>query len=168
MLSISTLSLAICRAESAAIIHNFDEMKVAGTLTFPGAPSDYSTGVTNEVTYTGSTGGGFGMSGTKVCITLPNNGVMQTSPAIAHLTRLQLIHTKGSAPKNIKVYISTDNATWTDISSSEVCSFGDIDVAMPTKGDYYLKVVNKSGESINFLSFRYTYDPCHCLRVVSE
>ena len=92
----------------------------------------------------------------------------QTSPAIPDLTRLQLIHTKGSTPSNIKIYISTDNSAWTDITSSEICSSSDIDVPMPAKGNYYVKVVNKSSAAIDFLSFRYTYEPCHCLRVVSE
>lgn len=168
LIGISTLSSALCRAESVAVIHNFNDLVLAGTLIFPNRPESYAVGVTDLVTYTGSTGGTFGLYSTAYCITLPNNGVMQTSPAIPDLTRLQLIHTKGSTPSNIKIYISTDNSAWTDITSSEICSSSDIDVPMPAKGNYYVKVVNKSGAAIDFLSFRYTYEPCHCLRVVSE
>lgn len=165
LLSICTLGSAFCRAESAAITHDFDKMNSARTLTYL---NDYKIGVTNEVTYTCMGKGVFtNVGGFIIGIQLSNNDSVQTSPAIANLKRLQLLHNKGSVPSGVKIYTSTDNSTWTDISSSAICSKSDIDVPI-TKGDYYIKVVNKTGAVINFLSFSYTYDPCHCLRVVSE
>lgn len=163
LISISTLSSAFCRAESVS--HEFNDLVSKGTLTFPNSP-DYSVGVTDLVTYTGSTGGGFGLYGAAFCISLPSNGIIQTSPAIENLTRFQIVHTKGSIPEGIKIYISTDNSAWTEITSSATFSATDIDAPMPTKGNYFLKVVNKSGSAINFLTWIYIYEPCHCLRVV--
>ena len=165
LLSICTLSSAFCRAESAAITHDFDKMK--GTMTFL---SDNKVGVTSEVTYTCMGNGVFtnvADKGVIIGIRLSNNDSVQTSPAVENLKRLQLLHNKGSVPSGVKIYTSTDNSTWTDISSSATCSKSDIDVPI-TKGNYYIKVVNKTGAVINFLSFSYIYDPCHCLRVVSE
>ena len=168
LLSICTLGSAFCRAESAAITHDFHEMYYsAGTLTFL---SDNKVGVTSEVTYTCMGNGEFtnvADKGVIIGIKLSNNDSVQTSPAVENLKRLQLLHNKGSVPSGVKIYTSTDNSTWTDISSSAICSKSDIDVPI-TKGNYYVKVVNKTGAVINFLSFSYIYDPCHCLRVVSE
>ncbi len=167
LISLSTLSSALCRAESVAITHDFNDMVSKSELTFPNRPSSYAVGETDLVTYTGSAGGTFNLDGSsRFIISLPNDGVMQTSPEIPDLTRLHLMHTKGSTPSGIKIYISTDNSSWTDVTSSAVFSSSDIDVPMPAKGNYFIKVVNKSGAAISFLMWRYTYEPCHCLRVV--
>ena len=141
-------------------------MEYAGALTFPNRPASYAVGVTDLVTYTGSAGGGFDYAGA-YCITLPNNGVIQTSPAIENLTFLQITHTKGAPPTSVSVLISTDNSTWTDITASASMNSSAIEAPMPAKGNYYLKIVN-SGSAINFLSFQYTYESCHCLRVVID
>lgn len=165
LISISTLSSALCRAESVAITHDFNDMASKKELTFPNRPGSYAVGETELVTYTGSDGGTFNLDGSsRFIISLPNNGVMQTSPEISDLTRLQLVC--NSTPSNIKIYISTDNSSWTDVTSSAIFRSTDIDVPMPAKGNYFLKVVNKSGAAISFLMWRYTYEPCHCLRVV--
>ena len=164
LIGIFTLSSALCRAESVS--HNFNEMYAAGTLTFPNRP-DYSIGVADGITYTGSTGGTFAnVGGGIIGISLPNNGVIQTSPAITDLTRVTFYHNKGSAPTGVKVYISTDNSNWTEISSSATYGSSSIDAPMPTKGNYYIKLVNKSGATVNFLRVSYTYESCRCLRVV--
>ena len=137
-------------------------------LTFPNRP-DYSVGVTDLVTYTGSTGGGFGLyKGDYYCIALPKDGVIQTSPAVENLTYLTVTHTLGIKPTGVSVLISTDNSTWTDITSPEMLNSWAIEAPMPTKGNYYVKVVNNTGSAINFLSFQYTYESCHCLRVVID
>lgn len=164
LISISTLSSAFCRAESVAITHDFNDMASKSELTFPNRPSSYAVGETELVTYTGSDGGTFASVKGGIGINLPNDGVMQTSPEISDLTRLQLVC--NSTPSNIKIYISTDNSSWTDVTSSAIFRSTDIDVPMPTKGNYFIKVVNKSGAAISFLMWRYTYEPCHCLRVV--
>lgn len=174
IVGICTLSSALCRAESAAIPHNFQTLYSLGNLTFPGAPSDFSYATTDLVTYTGSASGGFDKyGGTTWCVSLPvRNSVMQTSPAVENLTRLTLTHTYGSSPNWIQVWISTDNSSWTNISASVTYGSSTIDAPMPTKGNYYIKLINKGTSSpaqpVNILSFRYVYEPCHCLRVVSE
>ena len=139
----------------------------AGTLTFPNRPASYAVGVTDLVTYTGSAGGGFGLYEEDYCIALPKDGVIQTSPAVENLTFLRVTHTLGVKPTEVRLYISTDNSSWTEITSSASMNSSAIEAPMPMKGNYYLKIVN-SGSEINFLDFRYTYDPCHCLRVVIE
>lgn len=165
LLSICTLSSAFCRAES--VTHNLDDMVGAGTLTFPNRPASYAVGVTDLVTYTGSAGGGFGRYEEDYCIALPKDGVIQTSPAVENLTYLTVTHTLGVKPTSVSVLISTDNSTWTDITASASMNSSAIEAPMPAKGNYYLKIVN-SGSAINFLSFQYTYEPCHCLRVVID
>ena len=162
-----TLSAAYCRAES--FTHIFDDMARGGTLTFPyRASSDYTVGVTDQITYTCSNGGSFGLEGAAYCIALPaGGGVVQTSPAVENLTYLMVTHTLRTKPTGVQILISTDNSTWTDITDPDMFTVGGINVPMPAKGNYYLKIVN-SGSAIKFLSFHYAYDPCHCLRVVSE
>ena len=166
LLSMCTLSAAYCRAES--FTHIFDGMARGGTLTFPlSGQYDYTVGVTNQITYTCSDGGSFGLNGAAYCIVLPEGGIVQTSPAVENLTRLVMTHTSSAAPIDVQILISSDNSTWTDITSSDMFVPYGINAPMPAKGNYYLKIVN-SGDAINFLSFHYAYDPCHCLRVVSE
>ncbi len=167
LLSMCTLSAAYCRAES--FTHIFDGMARGGTLTFPyRASSDYTVGVTDQITYTCSDGGSFGLEGAAYCIALPaGGGVVQTSPAVENLTYLKVTHTLGSTPTGVRILISTDNSTWTDITSPEMFNSSSIEARMPAKGNYYLKIEN-SGSAIKFLSFHYAYSPCHCLRVVSE
>ena len=162
-----TLSAAYCRAES--FTHIFGDMASGGTLTFPyRASSDYTVGVTDQITYTCSDGGSFGLNGGAFCIALPKDGgVVQTSPAVENLTRLVVTHNVASKLTDVRILISTDNSTWTDITSSDMFVANEINAPMPAKGNYYLKIVN-SGAAIKFLSFHYAYSPCHCLRVVSE
>lgn len=168
---LTTLSSAICRAESVAITHEFDAMIKGTTLTW-GTPSNYTIGYTDLVTYTGSGGGTFGLHGGSIfCINLPGkNSTMQIAPAVEDLTRLYVVHMYGSAPTFLKFYVSTDNETWTDVSSTATYRVGNIDVPMPEKGNYYIKIVNEGTSSpaqpINMTKFVYYTEPCHCLRVV--
>lgn len=165
IVGICTLSSALCRAESVS--HNFEGMK-GTTLTWTGTPTNYTIGYTDLVTYTGSNGGTFGSTGSAICISLPSGGIMQTAPAIDDLTRVVFYSSNSTPPTWIRVYISTDNSSWTDISSSGSYTKSNIDVPMPVKGNYYIKLYNNSGATVQIVSIRYTYDPCHCLRVVSE
>lgn len=165
LLSMCTLSAAYCRAES--FTHIFGDMAKGGALTFPDRPGSYAVGETDKVTYTCSDGGSFVLNGGAFCIALPEGGIVQTSPAVENLTRLVVTHTSSAAPIDVQILISSDNSTWTDITSSDMFVPYGINAPMPAKGNYYLKIVN-SGDAINFLSFHYAYSPCHCLRVVSE
>jgi hypothetical protein len=90
---------------------------------------------------------------------------MQLSPAVADIVRLQLMKSSGGLLKNIEIYISTDNSTWTNVSSYAEYHTSDIDLEFPEKGNYYIKVVN-TGAKIWFNAFKYYTEPCHCLRVV--
>jgi hypothetical protein len=136
------------------------------TLTW-GTPSNYTIGYTDLVTYTGSGGGKFGAdAAVRICIELPKGGVMQLSPAVEDLTRLQLLHTAGVSLTGVKVYISSDNTSWTDISASTDYHSYDIDAEMPTKGNYFIKVENTGSTTVQFQTFKYYTEPCHCLRVV--
>ena len=170
LISISTLSSALCRAESVAITHDFNDMASKSELTFPNRPGSYAVGETDLVTYTGSDGGTFDLDGSsRFIISLPNqNSAMQTSPAIENLVKVQLTHTyKLEPPTWIKVYLSEDNSNWTDVSSSAVYGTSDIDVTLPAKGNYYIKVENTKGSKrVDFRSWVFFYEPCHCLRVV--
>lgn len=167
---LTTLSSALCRAESVAITHDFNDMASKSELTFPNRPGSYAVGETDLVTYTGSDGGTFNLDGSsRFIISLPNqNSAMQTSPAIENLVKVQLTHTyKLEPPTWIKVYLSEDNSNWTDVSSSAVYGTSDIDVTLPAKGNYYIKVENTKGSKrVDFRSWVYYYEPCHCLRVV--
>ena len=168
IVGICTLSSALCRAESVPIPHVFEDMK--GTTLTWGSPPNYTIGTTPLVTYTCTNGATFSTYGDKayICIYVPNGGIIQTSPAVEDLTLVTITHTKGSAPSGFKAYISTDNSSWTEITSSIVYRSTTMEVPMPAKGNYYLRIENNSGAAINFPSFIYTYDACHCLRVVSE
>ena len=166
LLTMCTLSAAYCRAES--FTHNFDDMARGGTLTFPYRPGSYAVGVTDQITYTCSDGGSFGLNEAAYCIALPaGGGIVQTSPAVENMTHLNVTHNVASKLTGVRILISTDNSTWTDITSSDMFVAYAINAPMPAKGSYYLKIVN-SGSEVKFLSFHYAYDPCHCLRVVSE
>ena len=165
LLSMCTLSAAYCRAES--FTHIFGDMAKGGALTFPDRPGSYAVGETDKVTYTCSDGGSFVLNGGAFCIALPEGGIVQTSPAVENLTRLVVTHNVASKLTGVRILISTDNSTWTDITSSDMFVPYGINAPMPAKGNYYLKIVN-SGSEVKFLKFQYAYDPCHCLRVVSE
>jgi hypothetical protein len=167
IVGICTLSSALCRAESVAIPHHFQTMFMAGELTWTGSPTNYAIGYTDLVTYTCSNSGSFTLDGSShFQITLPSGGIVQTSPAVENLTLLTLSHSYGSKPTWIKIYISTDNFTWTEIAATHMNKT--IDAPMPVKGNYFIKIVNDSGATVSFQTFRWVYDPCHCLRVVSE
>ena len=167
---VCTLSSALCRAESVSLLHDFNTMVGAGTLTFPGAPGSYTVGTTDLVTYTGSNSGTFDYSGGYV-FSLPSNGsTLVISPAVLGLTRVYITHTKGSSPTWIKVYISEDGTSWTDVSASTTYDSSTIDAVMPEAGDYYIKIVNNGTSKPVFLrSVRYTYDPtpCNCFRYIA-
>lgn len=170
----STLSAVLCRAESVSLTHNFNDMKNAGTLTWTGTPTDYTVGYTDLVTYTGGSGGTFSMDASRICISLPSkNSTFITSPAVPSLSAVRFIHTKGASPTWIKIYVSFDGSEWTDVSSYASYSSSQIDLVLPEAGDYYIKILNNGTSSpaqpVNFLSYRYTYDPtpCNCFRYIA-
>ena len=170
-MGICTLSSALCRAESVAIMHEFNDMVPKSELTFPNRPSDYSVGVTDLVTYTGSGSGTFSSEGGYIGFSLPRNGsTLVTSPAVPGLSALLFGHTYGSAPKFIKVYVSEDGSVWTDMSAVATYTTTTIDLVLPSAGDYYVKLVNTgTSKPVFFRVVTYTYDPapCNCFRYIA-
>lgn len=167
---VCALSSAVCRAES--VVHDFDEMKKAGTLTWIG--SDYTVGYTDFVTYTGSSGGTLGADEGKIGFSLPRNGsTLVISPAVPGLSAIVFGHTKGSAPTWIKVYVSEDGSLWTDMSGVATYTTTTIDLVLPSAGDYYVKLVNNGKSSpaqpVFIRVVTYTYDPapCNCFRYIA-
>ena len=164
---VCTLGSAVCRAES--VVHDFDEMKKAGTLWWIG--SDYTVGYTDFVTYTGSSGGTLGADGGKIGFSLPSKtSTLVISPAVTGLSALLFGHTYGSAPKFIKVYVSEDGSVWTDMSDVAGYWATTIDLVLPSAGDYYVKLVhNGSSEPFFIQTVSYTYDPapCNCFRYIA-
>lgn len=166
---VCTLGSALCRAESVSLMHDFNTMIGAGTLTWP-TPGVYTVGNTDFVTYTGSNAGTFSYDGVYV-FSLPNNGSTLTiTPAVAGLTDLLITHTKGEAPTWIKVYVSYDGSVWTDLSASTTYTKTTIDAPTPEAGEYLIKIVNTAASKpVNLRSVRYTYDPtpCNCFRYIA-
>ena len=169
---VCALSSAVCRAES--VVHDFDEMKKAGTLTWMGSPKDYTVGYTDFVTYTGSDGGTFSLEGGYIGFSLPRNGsTLVISPAVPGLSALLFGHTYGSAPTFIKVYVSEDGSVWTDMSDVAGYWATTINLVLPSAGDYYVKLVNESVSNpvqtffIRVVSYTYDPAPCNCFRYIA-
>ena len=164
---VCALSSAVCRAES--VVHDFDEMRKAGTLWWIG--SDYTVGYTDLVTYTGSDGGIFSAAGSIIGFSLPSKtSTLVISPAVPGLSALLFGHTYGSAPTFIKVYVSEDGSVWTDMSDVAGYWATTIDLVLPSAGDYYVKLVhNGSSEPVFIRVVSYTYDPapCNCFRYIA-
>lgn len=167
ILCLLVLSPALTRAET--ITHDFHEMSRLSQLTFSSANK---VGETDLVTYTCSgTGATFGVTNSKICIQLPQNGgQVITSPAIENLTRVKISHYPASKCENLKVYISTDGSSWGSALSGDAIEYGNsgtIFVTVP-KGNYYLKFANTTSTAVSIIQVEYTTEPCVCLKVVSE
>lgn len=167
--------LAFCVANSHAVLtantHNFHEMS-GKTLAWP---SGYTVGVTTltpELTYTCGTSGTFGLAddGATVSLNLPGSGsYVTTAPAVENLTKIILWRTPANAA-NVDFYISSDDGdSWTQITSGISVDVNSIEVAMPSKGAYCLKIVRQSSGSTMYIkSITYQTNACNCLRVVTE
>lgn len=171
---VCALGSALCRAESVSLLHTFNTMKDAGTLTFPDAPGSYAVGVTDFVTYTGSNGGQFGMDGSLIAFSLPTRtSTLVISPAVQGLSDIYITQSAGKKTTWIKVYISEDGSSWTDMSDVATYSATTIDLILPTAGNYYVKLVNDGTSSpaqpVFLRSVRYTYDPtpCNCFPYIA-
>jgi len=167
---VCTLSSAVCRAES--VVHDFDDMKKAGTLWWIG--SDYTVGYTDFVTYTGSSGGTLGADGGKIGFSLPNKtSTLVISPAVPGLSAIVFGLTAEAAPTWMKVYVSEDGSLWTDMSGVATYTTTTIDLVLPSAGDYYVKLVNNGKSSptqpvfIRVVSYTYDPAPCNCFRYIA-
>lgn len=167
---VCALSSAVCRAES--VVHDFDEMRKAGTLWWIG--SDYTVGYTDLVTYTGSSGGTLGADGGKIGFSLPSKtSTLVISPAVPGLSAIVFGLTAEATPTWMKVYVSEDGSVWTDMSGVATYTTTTIDLVLPSAGDYYVKLVNNGKSSpaqpVFIRVVTYTYDPapCNCFRYIA-
>lgn len=160
ILCLLVLSPAVSRAET--ITHNFHEMSGLSQLTFSSANK---VGETDLVTYTCSgTGATFGVTNSKICIQLPQNGSqVVTSPAIEGLTNFRIYHYPSSVCSNINVYISTNGSTWGAALSGAAIEYGYgvIYVTVP-KGNYYVKIANSTATSVSVFQVIYTTEESSC------
>ena len=164
---VCALSSAVCRAES--VVHDFDEMRKAGTLWWIG--SDYTVGYTDFVTYTGSDGGTFSLEGSIIGFSMPSKtSTLVISPAVPGLSAIVFGLTAEAKPTWMKVYVSEDGSVWTDMSAVATYTTTTIDLVLPSAGDYYVKLVNTgTSKPVFFRVVTYTYDPapCNCFRYIA-
>lgn len=160
------LSAAIGRAE--VLIHNFQSLYDASPRALSWTNSNTVGIVTAPpvLNYTCVEGGKYAYS-TSYYINLPENAYVTTSVAVEDLTKLLLLRSPATIG-NMCFWISTDNSTWTDISGGAVYNVNQVEVSMPEKGNYYLKIGRAGDTPIQIFEFDYYVSPCHCLRVVSE
>ena len=170
---VCTLSSAFCRAESASITHNFNTMISDGTLTLA-TPGVYTVGNTDFVTYTGTNGGMFASDGGVIAFSLPmRTSTLVISPAVQGLSDIYITQSAGKKTTWIKVYVSEDGSSWTDMSDVATYSATTIDLILPTAGNYYVKLVNDGTSSpaqpVYLRSIRYVYDttPCNCFPYIA-
>ncbi len=70
---------------------------------------------------------------------------------------------------SLKFYISSDDGeNWTEVSEGIISWGNSMEVPMPAKGNYRIKIERTSKAPINIQAVVYYTDPCNCLRVVTE
>ena len=106
-----TLSSAISRAED--LVHDFQAMSLAGTITYTGS----TIGTTAELTYTCSDDASFGTAcyeGSRMCINFPTKDDIVILSPIEHLAGITIDYFQAnSANDNFEIRLSRDGSTWT-------------------------------------------------------
>lgn len=94
---------------------------------------------------------------------------METLSAVEDLVRFAITRAPNNAA-NVKFYISSDDGEhWTEVSPVTPIGTYSIEVRMPAKGDYRIKIERTStGSAMNIQAITYYTDPCNCLQVVTE
>ncbi len=170
VLCLFILSSVIGRAEDLVTTENFHAMYIAGTLE---TESPYTVGVTDFVTYTCTgTNAKIWMYDTQICICLPKNGSTVTTSLISNFKHLQFNYYPTTEnyltppSTTMRISISEDGSSWTEITSSATGIKGVVNVDMPTPGSYYLKIQNTNGTYPFYISqIQYTTESCNCFRV---
>lgn len=163
---------AYCRAELTGYTHDFNEMrKGTPTLSWTKSP-DYTYGAATippVLAYQGANGGTFANASGTIVFQLPSNGsTMETLSAVEDLTRIEILR-NSTTDTSLKFYISSDDGeNWTEVSEGIIPRGNSMEVPMPAKGNYRIKVKRTTGLAINILSVTYYTNPCNCLRVVTE
>ena len=157
-----------CKAEVIDTTHNFNDMRKGENKTLTWPNGDYTIGETPLLTYRCYNSATFGANADIIIgISFPSvGGYVTTSPAIEYLKRIQITRTPDNAD-NLKFYYSTDGSTWTQITTGITVSKYVIEVSMPSRGDYYLKIEAKSKNAFIKQIIYYT-EPCNCFELESE
>lgn len=163
---------AYCRAELTGYTHDFHEMRgVSPTLLWSKSP-DYTYGAATIppiLAYQGADGGTFAFESSLYVFKLTGNGsTMETLSAVEDLTRIEILR-NSTTDTSLEFYISSDDgAHWTQVTEGIISWGNSMEVPMPAKGNYRIKIKRTSKDPINILSVTYYTDPCNCLRVVNE
>ncbi len=160
---------AYCRAELAGHTHDFNEMqKGTPTLTFTGTTYGAAS-IPPVLAYQGANGGTFANASGTIVFQLPSDGsTMETLSAVEDLTRIEILR-NSTTDTSLKFYISSDDgAHWTQVTEGIKTVLTSMEVPMPAKGNYRIKIKRTKSSPINILSVTYYTDPCNCLRVVNE
>ena len=169
LICLIALSPAISRAET--IIHNFDALNGASAIAYSNSNTVGKVHGTDTVYTCSGTNAKFYTNNYLLCLCLPNssNQVVLT-PAISDLDSIHITYNPTNAYREIQVYTSTDNDTWT-IQTVRQISKGNSSVQLPASGNYFVKFRNPSTSNDFYIrEIKYITKPseCHCLRVVSE
>ena len=163
---------AYCRAELTGYTHDFHEMRgVSPTLLWSKSP-DYTYGAATippVLAYQGADGGTFAYESSLYVFKLTGNGsTMETLSAVEDLTKIEILCVS-SVDAYLEFYISSDDgAHWTQVTEGITAVSYSMEVPMPAKGNYRIKVKRTTATAINIKAVVYYTDPCNCLRVVTE
>ena len=160
------LSPALSRAEE--YVHNFQSMTSASEIAYS---NSNKTGTTDLVTYTCSGGSAvfsadLSKSGGNIAIFMEGSGAqVVTSPVIDELDSIRFTYLPASS-LTIKVAISTDGSSWTDIEVLNPVN-GVKHVIPPVKGPYMVRI-KRYDTNFYITEIEYITKSCHCLRVVND
>ncbi len=144
-----------------------------GRLTF-NSPS-YTIGtIAPDTTYTCGGKAKFGVESLRICILMENEGDnVIVSPAIEYMNRVQFRYfPSANLRESISVYIKEEgDADWTEVTDYGSYLKGSVDIPMPAKGNYQVKIQNRGGSKFYINQIDYTTDPetcSNCFRYVPE
>ena len=160
---------AYCRAELTGHTHDFNEMmKGTPTLTFTGTTYGAAS-IPPVLAYQGAGGGAFAVESSLYVFKLASKGsTLETLSAVEDLTRFEIMR-NSTTDTSLKFYISSDDGeNWTEVSEGIIPRGNSMEVPMPAKGNYRIKIERTSKAPINIQAVVYYTDPCNCLRVVNE
>lgn len=157
------------------IQHNFHDMSKSQLKFNP----SYTVGtIAPDTTYTCGGAAKFYFDKTKtkekICIFMENEGDnVIVSPAIEYMNRVQFRYfPSANLRESISVYIKEEgDADWTEVTDYGSYLKGSVDIPMPAKGNYQVKIQNSGGSKFYINQIDYTTDPetcSNCFRYVPE
>lgn len=164
LVMMSLLALCVYADDSFTIAHEFN------------TPSDrivYSnenkTATTDSVVYQCYRNAKFFSHETKtnykVCLFMENNQDSMVTSKIAGLKRIRFYYYQESIDRyeTIAVKVSRDGVHWIDVSSRIEHMAGRVDVTIPQRGNYHVKVINTgSSKPFYIWKFLWTIELCNC------